>query len=174
MKSQSIIRRLLAFTDGAAAVEMALITPVLAILMAGSAELGRYFYQEHVLTKGVRDAAIYASRSDITKFHCDTGAVDAPIPANARALVRTGDLSGGSDLLPWWTATSGVVFNVSVSCVTAAGGTTLGGIYTANGGKVPVLTINATLPYQTMMSAAGFPGGNWHLNASEQAVVQGI
>jgi hypothetical protein len=142
--------------------------------MAGSAELGRYFYQEHVLTKAVRDGAVFAARSDINKFHCDTGAVDAPIPDNTRALVRTGGLSGQQDLLPWWTATSGVIFTVTVVCSTAAGGTTLGGIYTANGGKVPVVTVSATLPYRTMMSAAGLSTGTWQLNATEQAAVQGL
>jgi Flp pilus assembly protein TadG len=174
MTIASTMRRLIADCRGSAAVEMVLVTPLLSILMAGSAELGRYFYQEHVLTKAVRDGAVFAARSDINKFHCDSGAVDAPIPDNTRALVRTGGLSGQQDLLPWWTATSGVTFTVTVVCSTAAGGTTLGGIYTANGGKVPVVTVSATLPYRTMMAAAGLSTGTWQLNATEQAAVQGL
>lgn len=166
--------RLIVDCRGSAAVEMMLVTPILALIMAGSAETGRYFYHEHTLTKAVRDGAVFAARYPIEKFDCTTGVVDPTIVTSTRSLVRTGALSGQTDLLPWWTATSGVSFTMTVACKTTANGTTLGGIYTANGGKVPVLTISAQLPYKTMMSAAGFPGGTFNLNATEQAAVQGI
>ena len=174
MTARLSLRRLIADCRGSAAVEMMLVTPILALIMAGSAEMGRYFYQEHVLTKAVRDGAVFAARYPIDKFNCTTNVVDPSIVTSTRSLVRTGALSGGTDLLPWWTATSGVIFTMTVACTKVANGTTLGGIYTANGGNVPVLKIEATLPYQTMMSAAGFPGGAFNLNATEQAAVQGI
>ena len=155
--------RMLADCRGSAAVEMMLVTPILALIMAGSAETGRYFYHEHTLTKAVRDGAVFAARYPIEKFDCTTGVVDPTIVTSTRSLVRTGALSGQTDLLPWWAATSGVSFTMTVACTTAA-----------NGGKVPVLTISAQLPYKTMMSAAGFPGGTFNLNATEQAAVQGI
>lgn len=168
------ISRMAADCDGSAAVEMVLVMPILALIMAGSAETGRYFYHQHVLTKAVRDGAVFAARYPIDKFHCDTGAIDAPIPARTRALIQTGGLSGQSDLLPWWTAASGVIFTMSVACTTTANGTTLGGIYTANAGQVPVLTIQTTLPYRSVLSAVGLPGGTFKLNATQQAAVQGI
>lgn len=167
-------RRLIGEDRGAAAVEMALLTPILALIMAGSAETGRYFYHEHVLTKAVRDGAVFAARYPIDKFNCTTFTVDPTVVSNIRSLVRTGALSGGSDLLPWWTATSGVSFTMTLTCPTAAGGTTLGGIYTANGGKVPVVAVRAILPYRTMMSVAGLAVGTFNLDASEQAAVQGL
>ena len=62
-------------------------------------------------------------------------------------MARTGQLTGGTDRLPRWTDAS-TTFAVTASCVTTAGGTTLIGIYQANGGNVPVITLTADLPYQ--------------------------
>lgn len=174
MRALLAVRRLAGNRAGAAAVEMALVSPILALIMAGSAETGRYFYHEHILTKAVRDGAVFAARYPIDKYNCTSLAIDSTVVSNTRALVRTGALSGGTDLLPWWTATSGVTFAMTVACPTAAGGTTLGGIYTANGGKVPVITVSAQLPYRTIMSAAGLAVGTFNLNASQQAAVQGL
>ena len=42
---------------GSAAVEMALVTPMLLILMMGAFELGNYFVSQHVLIKGLGDGA---------------------------------------------------------------------------------------------------------------------
>ena len=62
MMKQRRLRALLASDDAAAAAEMALVVPLLVILMFGSFELGRYFLDEHVVVKAVRDGARYASR----------------------------------------------------------------------------------------------------------------
>ena len=168
------LARLVADVRGAAAIEMALVMPILAVIMAGSAEVGRYFYQEHVLVKSVRDGTVFAARAPIDKFNCTSFAIDSGVVSNTRSLIRTGGLSGQSDLLKAWAATSGVTFTITLTCPTAVGSTTLSGIYTANGGKVPVITVTAVLPYQTYLSSFGFRTQNWNLRASEQAAVQGI
>lgn len=46
---------------GVAAVEFAIVLPVLLLLMIATAELGRAFYQYDTLTKAVRDGARYLS-----------------------------------------------------------------------------------------------------------------
>ena len=53
---------------GAAAAEMALVTPLLMIIMFGAMELGKYFLDEHVVAKAVRDGARYAARRSFTDY----------------------------------------------------------------------------------------------------------
>lgn len=151
---------------GAAAAEMALVLPLLLALLFGAVELGRYFWSEHVLLKGVRDGAVFAARQRIDNFDCAAASVDAEIISQTRTLVQTGKLSGGNDLLPNWSSAS---FAIELNCVTSSGGTALGGIYSANGGNVPVLTVSASVPFTSLF---GLRSG-LHLNASQQAAVYG-
>jgi Flp pilus assembly protein TadG len=159
---------------GAAAAEMALVMPILLVLMFGTFELGNYFRAEHVLIKGVRDGAVYAARQEISNYNCSVASPLVPITVvnNAKALVRTGVLSGGSDRLPRW-ADGSTIFTITTSCVTSAGGTTLLGIYQVNGGKVPVITVTADLPYQSVLGTLGFQTASIRVHATEQAVVTG-
>lgn len=157
--------------SGAAAVEMVLVTPLLLIIMFGATELGRFFWSEHKLVKAVRDASIYASRQPIDSFTCPS-TVNATLAGQVRTLVRTGALSGGTDQLPNWSNANASIA-ITMNCVTSAGGTTLGGIYTANAGQVPVLTINATLPYNSLMHGFGLESA-LTMRASQQTAVMGI
>lgn len=157
---------------GAAAAEMALVAPLLALIGLGSAELGRFFYNQHIIVKAVRDGAIFAARQPITKFNCATHAVDTSVRNSTFALIKTGALASGTDLLPHSSEVT-ANYDMRVDCVTAAGGTTLGGIYSGNGGQVPVITVNATVPYNTIMKGFGF-NATINLRATEQATVTAI
>ena len=163
---------LLTDTRATAAIEMALVTPLLCLIMLGSAELGRYFYNEHIMVKAVRDGAVFASRQPIDKFLCATGDIVDPVKPNTFALIKTGALANGTNLLRQWSG-SGTSLTMTLACVTAAGGTTLGGIYTANGGLVPVITVTASTPYTPIFNGFGLWSG-FSLNASEEASVIGI
>ena len=165
------LRALFADRKGAAAVEMVMVTPLLLVIMFGATEMGRFFWSEHQLIKAVRDASIYASRQPIANFTCPS-TVSAAVVNDVRDLVRTGVLSGGTDKLANWSG-AGASINVSMTCVTASGGTALGGIYTANFGQVPVLTINATLPYNSIMHGFGVDK-SFTMKANQQAVVMGV
>jgi Flp pilus assembly protein TadG len=156
---------------GAAAVEMVMVTPLLLTIMFGATELGRFFWSEHQLIKAVRDASIYASRQPIDNFDCGTSAVSSAVTTATSNIVKTGLVSGGTDRLPNW-SNAGASIALSVSCVTAAGGTTLSGIYTANHGQVPVLTITATLPYNSIMNGFGL-NRSFTMVATQQAAVMG-
>lgn len=162
-------------TRGAAAAEMALALPLLLIILFGSIELGNYFRSEHVLLKGVRDGAVFAARQDlILNYDCTGGTPTVPstVVDETRTLVRTGALSGESDLLPLWSDAS-TTFTVTVSCVTAAGGTTLAGLYQVSGGQVPVLTVSADLPYRSVVGALGLGSPNLRLRAAQQSAAYG-
>ena len=153
---------------GAAGAEMALVLPILLALLFGATELGRYFWSEHVLLKGVRDGAIYAARQRIDNFNCATSAVNSNVVDQTKALVRTGALSGGADRLPNW---SSGTFSIDLACVTSTGGTALSGIYSANSGDVPVITVRASVPFTSLF---GFSlGSGLLLNAEQQAAVYG-
>lgn len=154
---------------GAAAAEMALVAPLLVLLLFAVTDLGRFFWSQHVLVKAVRDGAVYASRQKIGNFNCTSNTVSTAVVNNTRELVRTGKLSGGNPLLPNWSSGS-TVFTVGLACVTQSNGTTLGGIYTANSGQVPVITVRASVPYTSMV---GLPSG-LSLNASQQSAVYGV
>jgi Flp pilus assembly protein TadG len=171
-----MIRRLLKDRGASAAAEMALVLPMLLILLFGSVELGNYFRSEHILLKGVRNGAVYAARQDIAiNYDCSGGPPTVPtaLVNDTRTLVRTGALSGGTDLLPMWTDGS-TTFTMSVTCVTAAGGTTLAGLYIVNGGQVPVLTVDADLPYSSVLGSLGLASPDLRLKAAQQAAVSGV
>jgi Flp pilus assembly protein TadG len=161
---------------GSAAAEMALVLPLLLALTFGSLELGNYFLSEHVLLKGVRDGAVYAARQNLPlNYDCSAGTLTVPttVVDNTKSLVRSGELSGGTDRLPLWADVS-TTFTVSATCVTSAGGTTLAGMYLVNGGKVPVVTVAADLPYQSLMGTLGLGQPGLRLEAQQQAIVTGI
>lgn len=160
---------------GAAAAELALILPLLLVLLMGPLELGNFFLDQHALAKGLRDGAVYAARQDISNYDCSTGSPTVPssVVTATKNLVRTGQLSAGTDRLPNWTDAS-TTFTVTVACFTAASGTTLSGIYSANNGNVPVVTVSASLPYKMVLSNIGFNTTGLLLSASQQSAVTGI
>lgn len=161
---------------GSAGAEMALVLPLLLLLLFGSIELGNYFRSEHILLKGVRSGAVYAARQDITiNYDCSTGppTVPATVVNETKTLVRTGSLAGSDDLLPRWNDAS-TTFTMSVECKTTAGGTTLAGLYIVNGGYVPVLTLTADLPYNSVFGTLGLGSPGLRLKASQQAAVYGV
>lgn len=168
--------RLIDHAGGAAAAEMALVLPFLLIILFGSFEAGNYFLSQHILIKGLRDGATYAARQDFaTNYDCSAGnsTVSPEVVSETESLVRTGQLTGGADRLPNWND-AGTAFSIKLHCVTAAGGTPLGGMYAANGGKVPVITVSAKLPYRSVLGTLGFDTVNLDLGASQQAAATGL
>ncbi len=95
---------------GIAAVEFAIVLPLLLLLMLATAEFGRAFFQYNALTKAVRDGARYISQGNALSG--TTGVVDISAQArtNTKNVVVYGVAGGaGSALLPGFTTA-----NVSV------------------------------------------------------------
>lgn len=98
-------RRIMSFhgrhrSIGLAAVEFAIILPVVLLIMLATAELGRVLYQYNTLTKAVRDGARYLSSEAING---STGLIDldATKLLQTRNLVVYGNIAGtGTSLLP--------------------------------------------------------------------------
>jgi TadE-like protein len=168
---------------GNAAVEMALVAPLMLGVMFGSVEVGNYFYDEHRLVKAVRDGARYAARQSFSNFSACSGQVPTPGTAGTvfektKLMVRKGTLdSTADDLLPKW-SDAGVQFDATMTCKTsldngAGGNYTLGGIY-ANV-SAPTVVVTASVPYQSLFGMAfGFKASGVKLNASQSAAVVGL
>jgi Flp pilus assembly protein TadG len=178
-----MLDRLCLDRSGSAAAEMALVLPLLLVIMMGSIELGNYFLDEHVLVKAVRDGARYAARQSFSNYSsCSASPSDVSqaVIDNTKLIVRKGTLSSAdNDLLPNW-GDAGTTFSVQMTCTDTAGTTTMGGIYAGNAvvsgtpNEAPTVIVTASLPYKTVLSAFGFTGKGYSLNATQQASVTGI
>ena len=73
--------------EGSALLEAAIVIPVLFSLVFGTLEFSFYFFQQHLVATGVRDAARYLARTD---------PADANARITAQNLAATGQPSGGS------------------------------------------------------------------------------
>jgi len=156
---------------GSAAVEMALVAPLMLILMFGSFELGNYFMDNHVVAKAVRDGARYASRRGFAEYSCAAATTD--VVDKTRNLIRTGQLTGGTARLPGWTDPTTIT--VAVTCnTTGNNGAAFTGIYTGMSTGAPVVTVSAAVPYHSLFGAVGFNATSLTLRARSQAPVMGI
>jgi len=174
-----MIRRLRALLDdrnGSAAAELALVTPFLLVLLFGALDLGNYFMSEHAVDKAVRDAARYAARLPFSDYAgCDVAAGGAAEQQTQR-VARFGDPDGtGTARLPGWTDDS--MTTVSIACDDGSGGHdwATAGIYTdfPSGETGPVVTVKATVPYNSLFNSFGLYAPQLNLNAQSQAAVIG-
>jgi len=161
-----LVRSLMRCKSGAAAVEMALVTPLLIIIMFGIFEAGNFFWNQHVVSKAVRDGARFAGRRPLTDYAgCtpSTGVVN-----DTRNVTRTGLISGGTPRIANWTDATSV--SVTGSC--SAGTTT--GIYRNNPAGAPIVRVTATVTYNSLFGALGFAADDLTLQADSQAAVMGF
>ena len=179
MRTPPPIRRLRKDTGGAAAAEMAMVLPLLLVLMFGSFEMGRYFLDEHVVLKAVRDGARYASRQRFTNFTCPAGTVDATVAANTRNVVRYGKPVvnvGDQPRLHYWQATTSggqPTITVTLTCPTSLDGTEAhSGLYSTSA-HVPIVTVHASVAYDSLFGALGLGSGAFNLTAESQSAVMG-
>lgn len=161
--------QLLPCERGAAAAEMALVAPLLIALLFGSVELGRYFHNEHLVAKAVRDGARFAARHDFANYDACSGSPGGSVVSDTQNLVLTGLRSGGTAQLPNWAATT---VTVTASCTATAGSQSMTGIYRGRATGAPIVTVTASVPYTPLFGTMVF--GALTLNASQQATVTGI
>lgn len=160
------LQRLWADHSGAAAVEMLLVSPLLIVLMFGSYELGKYFLDEHVVDKAVRDGARYAGRRPFADYDCASASAGAE--QDIRNVTRTGTVAGTTPRLSYWT--SPATITVSVTCTTGS----YSGIYNGLASGAPVVTVSARVPYTSLFGTMGFNTSGITLNAKSESAVMGI
>lgn len=92
---------------GSALVEGAILVPVLIVLLFGVFEFSWFFYQQHVISTGIRDAARYLARSPNP---CDPGSPVWEVAlANAKNIAASGLIGGGPARVKGWSAATVVV-----------------------------------------------------------------
>lgn len=157
---------------GSAAAEMAMVMPFLLLILFGSVELGNYFMSEHVVQKGVRDAARYAARlplADVTDGTCNLGSDE--VQDQIRRVARTGDPdAGGSDpRLGMWDNDDTVT--LALNCPTGSYATT--GVYSDFPIGAVNITVSASVPYTPLFDFMFLGGDGLLLNSRSQAAVFG-
>ena len=172
-------RRLWASDEGAAAAEMAMVLPLLVVLMFGSAELGKYFLDEHVVVKAVRDGARYASRQGFSQYACPAATVSTDVTDRTRNIVRFGKpnpIVSDPPRLSYWQALSDSQpsVRVTLACPTDLDGTEAhSGLY-AGKAHVPVVTVLAVVEYESFFGMFGWAGTTLNVTAESQSAVMGI
>lgn len=170
MTGKSLIA-LISDRAGAAAVEMALIAPLMLILMFGSLEIGNYFWNEHTLVKSVRDGARFAARQSFANYTACSGDPGGTVVADTKNVVMNGYLTGGSLLTPNIESDD---IDVETGCATTAAGQTMSGIYKGRTAGAQIVTVTASVSYRSILGSLGFSGIGYSLNASSQAAVTGL
>ena len=142
--------------QGLAAVEFAIVLPVMLFLMMATAEFGRVFYHYNTLTKAVQTGARYASRpllktSELTNM-------DADFVQRIKNFVVYGNENGGTAVLDGFTATSA---NVAISSSAADKTITIEATYNYSfivlsdfsllGYSLPTLTLRASVVTDTSL-----------------------
>lgn len=157
--------------NASAAAEMALILPLLVMLLFGGLEGGYYLWSEHKVIKAVRDGARFAGRQQFTVFDCGAGTItDSTVIDNIKNVTRTGTLDEDAvPVVPGWDDNSTQV-DIDVTCDASV----TGGIYSAEAGGAPIVTVSATVPYPTLFGPIALGLNDTDLNASAQAAVMGL
>lgn len=153
-------------TSGAAAVEMALMLPMLVVLIFTTFEGGNYMWNEHKVVKGVRDGARYAARTSFSNFNCGAGTVNSAVVTSIQELTRTGKLTGGTAKVSGWTNSN---VAVTLACVSGAGG-----LYGTNSNNAPVVTVTANVLYPSLFRTLGFNTSGVRLYSKASSAVMGL
>jgi hypothetical protein len=81
-------------------VEGAVIVPLLIVLLLGVYEFSWFFYQQHVISSGLRDAARYLARSHDS---CGSGPANwAAVEESAKNLAVRGSITDGFSRVKGW------------------------------------------------------------------------
>jgi Flp pilus assembly protein TadG len=170
-----LLARLCRDSRGAAAAEMAMVTPFLVLLMFGSFELGKYFWDEHIVVKAVRDGARFAARQSFASMPCPSG------PATNETQIKNVVMYGKPTVtaadksrLYYWTDPATVA--VDIDCYDNAGtdgARVYDGVY-SDRAVVPRVTVRAQVPYSPIVGGVMSLNAGANLNAEDQATVFGI
>ena len=153
---------------------MALILPLVLTLLFTTFEGSYYMICEHRVVKGVRDAARYAARLDLSNYACPGGSFSglAATKIDIQNLARTGKLNPNLRELAaaakiWGNDPNQVM--VAVTCTPDQGG-----IYAATGRYAPLVKVSTRVAYQSIMGTLGFTNATIYIGAAAQSPVIGI
>ena len=124
-------------------VEMAVISPLLVLMLAGMLEIGMMFYKASALERGLRAGATYAARSEIP--------MTADTKSKVGNLIKTASMDGGLGVIANNWSETGATYSVTVVSRNVGSLT------------VPVVRLQASVPYsaavQQMADYLGMTSG---------------
>ena len=141
---------------GQSLLEFALVVPILLLIFAGAADLGRIFYTYVAIENAAKEGALYGARYPL----CDTASTLCPNPGNAEFHARqeTVNVLDAADL------------NIDVNCYPRAGGSAYGDLRDCQPGDRYEVTadteFNLITPFLTDVM-----GGNFTLSNTANADV---
>lgn len=106
---------------GTALIEATIALPVILLLALGVFEFSLYFYQQHRVSTGIRDAARFIARSHDSPS-------DSALQLAAKNLATTGNILGGTARVAGWLPSDVHIALDSASCASpdyCRGGTTM-------------------------------------------------
>ncbi len=175
-KSKPGMRSLFSAREGTAAVEFAMVLPLLLVLLFAGIEIGRLLTDFHAVSKSVRDATRYLTRVGMTcpGAAASTGplanyidnAGDATI-ANNLAMTGTVDTPTmpADYLLSYWKNTATV--SSTVTCILNGG--QYQGVYVAKP-LIPQITMTATVPFAFLWGTLFMDAANINMTLSHTEV----
>src|SRR5712691_6192921 len=88
--------------QGSALIEGAMVVPLLVAFLSGVFEFSWYFYQQHLVTIGLRDAASFLARSaDACNASSRAWKIEQE---HAKTLATSGSIDGGAPRVKGWSA----------------------------------------------------------------------
>jgi hypothetical protein len=137
--------------DGSALIEGAIAIPVLCVLLFGIYEFSWFFYQQHLISTGLRDAARYAARLPAA---CNSSSPDwLVVQALAKNLATTGSIQGGVARVTGWTSAA-----VRLDCSGIENPIEAGGLSGYRGGPVIYVMTASTRFRESTLGLFGFLG----------------
>ncbi|TPK85393.1 pilus assembly protein [Mesorhizobium sp. B2-4-12] len=124
--------------QGAALVEVAIVTPFVLLLSAGVFEFSNIFNTRLLLEAGVEDASRYMARCSSDWNTCS---------GLAKNLAVNGAITNGSARVTGWTTSQVTISKTSTAAIDAATGTQL---YLSSTGTVDVVQVSTAYPYPTL------------------------
>ena len=152
-----------------------MITPLLMILMFGALETGKFFLDEHVVVKAVRDGARFAARQSFASMPCTGTAANETAIKNQVRFGKPVVVDGDAPRLHYWT--SAETITVTIAChnnaETSPGVRPYAGLYNGRD-TVPYVTVTATVPYEPLVGVVGVNLSSLSVTATNQAPVFGL
>ncbi len=138
-----------------AAVEFAIITPVLLVLLVAVIDMARLMHDFHTVDRGLRDATRYLSRIPMVELdiQCPANTLDqtAIDVDQAKEMAMTGYIGGTTNLLKYWdVATDKGDITVSVDCKDNTGATIYEGVY-GQFDNVPRIMMSAQVDFPVLV-----------------------
>lgn len=149
---------------GAAAAEMALILPLLLMLLFGGMEGGNFFWREHQVVKAAREGARFAARQSMEFYDCAAGTISTVADANGETV---------EERIARVTAANLVGEPVVTVAMVGCAADSQFGLYAEKPDGAPIVSVNVTVPYQSLMATMIFDD-TMTLGASAQAAVMGL